>query len=54
LSAIDGEARLVAAEGVASEADIDLAMRLGANHPIGPFERAGRGFDVDSVPTADR
>jgi 3-hydroxybutyryl-CoA dehydrogenase len=40
LSAIDVEARLVAAEGVASETDIDLAMRLGANHPIGPFERA--------------
>jgi 3-hydroxybutyryl-CoA dehydrogenase len=54
LSAIDGEARLVAAEGVASETDIDLAMRLGANHPIGPFERAERGFDVESVPTADR
>jgi 3-hydroxybutyryl-CoA dehydrogenase len=54
LSAIDGEARLVAAEGVASETDIDLAMRLGANHPIGPFERAERGFDVDSASTADR
>jgi 3-hydroxybutyryl-CoA dehydrogenase len=40
LAAIDAEARLVAAEGVASEADIDLAMRLGANHPAGPFERA--------------
>ena len=25
---------------VATEADIDLAMRLGANHPSGPFERA--------------
>ena len=40
LGAIDGEARRAADEGVASEADIDLAMRLGANHPIGPFERA--------------
>jgi 3-hydroxybutyryl-CoA dehydrogenase len=40
LAAIDAEAQLVAAEGVASEADIDLAMRLGANHPAGPFERA--------------
>jgi 3-hydroxybutyryl-CoA dehydrogenase len=40
LSSIDREARLVAAEGVASEADIDLAMRLGANHPMGPFQRA--------------
>jgi 3-hydroxybutyryl-CoA dehydrogenase len=40
LAAIDAEARLAAAEGVASEEDIDLAMRLGANHPMGPFERA--------------
>jgi 3-hydroxybutyryl-CoA dehydrogenase len=43
LAAIDVEARLVAGEGVASEADIDLAMRLGANHPTGPFERARSG-----------
>jgi len=27
-------------EGVATEADIDLALRLGAAHPTGPFERA--------------
>jgi 3-hydroxybutyryl-CoA dehydrogenase len=53
LSAIDGEARLVAAEGIASEADIDLAMRLGANHPMGPFERTERR-SVDSATTADR
>jgi len=37
--AIDAEARRAVAEGVASEADIDLALRLGANHPAGPFER---------------
>jgi 3-hydroxybutyryl-CoA dehydrogenase len=43
LGAVDAEARLAAAEGVASEADIDLAMRLGANHPAGPFERMRRG-----------
>ena len=43
LAAIETEALLVVAEGVASEADIDLAMRLGANHPVGPFERAQRG-----------
>jgi 3-hydroxybutyryl-CoA dehydrogenase len=42
LGAIDAEARLAAGEGVASEADIDLAMRLGASHPVGPFERARR------------
>ncbi len=40
LDAIDAEARRARDEGVASEDDIDLAMRLGANHPTGPFERA--------------
>jgi 3-hydroxyacyl-CoA dehydrogenase len=40
LGAIADEARLAAAEGVASEATIDLALRLGAGHPHGPFERA--------------
>jgi 3-hydroxybutyryl-CoA dehydrogenase len=43
LEAIDAEARLAAAEGVASESDIDLAMRLGAGHPAGPFERSRGG-----------
>lgn len=37
--AIDAEARRALADSVASEADIDLALRLGANHPAGPFER---------------
>jgi 3-hydroxyacyl-CoA dehydrogenase len=27
-------------EGVATAADIDGALRLGAAHPVGPFERA--------------
>jgi 3-hydroxybutyryl-CoA dehydrogenase len=40
LAAIDAEARLAVVEGVATEADIDLALRLGAGHPQGPFERA--------------
>jgi 3-hydroxybutyryl-CoA dehydrogenase len=40
LTAIEGEARLAAGEGVATELDIDLALRLGAGHPFGPFERA--------------
>jgi 3-hydroxybutyryl-CoA dehydrogenase len=51
LDAIDAEARLVADEGVASEADIDLAMRLGANHPVGPFERSrmrGTGSRIEA------
>ena len=33
------EAVQAAAEDVATPADIDLALRLGAAHPIGPFER---------------
>jgi 3-hydroxybutyryl-CoA dehydrogenase len=39
LRAIDAEAERAASEGVAGPAEIDLAMRLGANHPVGPFER---------------
>jgi 3-hydroxybutyryl-CoA dehydrogenase len=42
LDAIAAEARLAAAEGVASPDTIDLALRLGAGHPRGPFERAGQ------------
>ncbi|HEV7809026.1 MAG TPA: 3-hydroxyacyl-CoA dehydrogenase family protein, partial [Candidatus Limnocylindrales bacterium] len=45
LDAIDAEARRAADEGVATPDDIDLALRLGASHPEGPFERmaaAGR------------
>ena len=47
LSALEAEARLAVAEGVATEDDIDLALRLGAGHPSGPFERA-------ATPTIDR
>ncbi|MFG2354977.1 3-hydroxyacyl-CoA dehydrogenase [Streptomyces sp. NPDC048521] len=38
------------AKGVATEEDIDTAMRLGVNYPLGPFEwdrRLGRGFAFD-------
>jgi 3-hydroxybutyryl-CoA dehydrogenase len=38
--AIVNEAYRAAGDGVASPADIDLALRLGASHPSGPFERA--------------
>jgi 3-hydroxybutyryl-CoA dehydrogenase len=34
------EAFRALAEGVAGEKDIDTALRLGAAHPLGPFERA--------------
>ncbi len=40
--AIINEAYHAAGEGVAEPADIDRAMKLGANHPYGPFERAGQ------------
>ena len=40
LGAIDAEAHRARGEAVATADDIDLAMRLGAGHPRGPFERA--------------
>jgi 3-hydroxyacyl-CoA dehydrogenase len=42
LAAIEVEAREALAQGVATADDIDLAMRAGAGHPVGPFERATR------------
>ena len=39
---IINEAYLAVGEAVAEPPDIDRAMRLGANHPHGPFERAGQ------------
>jgi 3-hydroxybutyryl-CoA dehydrogenase len=38
-AAILNEAHWALGDGVAGEAAIDLAMRLGASHPWGPFER---------------
>ena len=46
--AIIAEAYRALDERVASEADIDLALRLGASHPLGPFERA-RGMGGAAV-----
>ena len=41
------EAAFLLMEGVASANDIDTAMRLGANHPIGPLALADLiGLDV--------
>ena len=40
LAAIEFEARDAVTQGVATADDIDLAMRSGAGHPVGPFERA--------------
>src|SRR4029453_11114295 len=42
LQAVVDEASRAFEEGVASKSDIDLALRLGAAHPIGPFERIER------------
>jgi 3-hydroxybutyryl-CoA dehydrogenase len=47
LTAIGQEAHRALDEGVASAADIDVAMRLGAGHPLGPFER--ERIDADRV-----
>ena len=38
--AIIDEAYRALGDGVATASDIDLALRLGASHPTGPFERA--------------
>jgi 3-hydroxybutyryl-CoA dehydrogenase len=43
LTAIGSEARRAVDERVASAADIDIALRLGAGHPEGPFERERAG-----------
>jgi len=40
ISCVVNEAFLALAEGVATEEDIDRAMKLGANYPKGPFEWA--------------
>jgi len=41
------EAVAVLAEGVATASDIDNAMKLGANHPIGPLALADLiGLDI--------
>jgi 3-hydroxybutyryl-CoA dehydrogenase len=40
ISCIINEAYLALAEGIATAADIDQAMKLGANYPQGPFEWA--------------
>jgi 3-hydroxybutyryl-CoA dehydrogenase len=48
--AIINEAYRAAGEGVASPPDIDLALVLGAGHPVGPFARA-RAIGLGKVVT---
>lgn len=47
LDPILNEAVAILAEGIASAEDIDKAMRLGANHPMGPLELGDmEGLDI--------
>ena len=52
LHGIVNEAYRALGEGVATEADIDTALKLGAGHPMGPFERAVRLGGPASVVSA--
>lgn len=52
LHGIVNEAYRALGDGVATEADIDTAMKLGAGHPMGPFERAVRLGGPASVVSA--
>ena len=52
--AIVNEAYRAAGDGIATPDDIDLAMRLGANHPTGPFERAAGLGGAEAVGAALR
>jgi 3-hydroxybutyryl-CoA dehydrogenase len=38
MAMLSNEAAFALAEGTADEATIDLAMRLGANYPVGPLD----------------
>ncbi len=51
--AIVNEAYRAMGDGVATDTDIDRAMRLGANHPFGPFEWARRTGVHEVVVTLD-
>ena len=47
LAPIINEAVFLLSEGIASREDIDTAMKLGANHPMGPLELADLvGIDI--------
>jgi 3-hydroxybutyryl-CoA dehydrogenase len=48
VASLINEATFVYSEGAASVEDIDTAMRLGMNHPVGPFELADQ-WGVNNV-----
>ena len=48
LSGLLRDALLLAERGTAAPSDIDTAMRLGANHPMGPLE-LGDFIGLDTV-----
>ncbi len=52
LLAVVNEAWHALGDRVATRADIDLALRLGAAHPLGPFERTERLGGVQAVVAA--
>jgi 3-hydroxybutyryl-CoA dehydrogenase len=47
--AIANEAHRALEDGVASREEIDVAMRLGAGHPTGPFERWAERGGTDAI-----
>ena len=52
LLAVVNEAWHALGDGVATRGDIDLALRLGAGHPVGPFERTDRLGGASAVVAA--
>jgi 3-hydroxybutyryl-CoA dehydrogenase len=52
LLAVVNEAWHALGDRVATKADIDLALRLGAGHPVGPFERTERLGGASAVVAA--
>jgi 3-hydroxybutyryl-CoA dehydrogenase len=50
--AVIAEAWRALEDGIASEADIDTALRLGAGHPAGPFERTRALGGASAVATS--
>jgi 3-hydroxybutyryl-CoA dehydrogenase len=52
MAGLMADARRLADRGIARPSDIDLAMRLGAGHPRGPFELGGASPGLEADGTA--